>query len=131
MTSPAADPLDSTTHDVDRLLDRSQETGQPDLYLGKRRWGRWSTGMALEATSDPSGRTAPWAVTMENVSGGGIAFWARKKFDLGERLYIREFIPEAPTDWIPGDVMHCTAGLRGSLVGVKFDEPAPADQDAE
>ncbi|MCP4251249.1 MAG: PilZ domain-containing protein [bacterium] len=125
------DQVEPTTDDVTRLVDQSREYGRPDPYLGKRRWSRWSTGMALEATSDPTGGMTPLAVTMENVSGGGIAFWARRKFDLGDRIHIREFSPDEPTDWIQGEVMHCTVGIRGSLVGVKFNEPAPADQDPE
>ena len=130
MTSPYADQVE-WPDDVSRLVDHSREIGRLDQYLGKRRWTRWSTGMALEATSSPSGHATSWAAIMKNVSDGGIALWVRKKFDLGRRVYIREFNPKAPTDWIAGEVMHCTAGIRGSLVGVKFDEPAQADQHPE
>ncbi|MCP4249664.1 MAG: PilZ domain-containing protein [bacterium] len=131
MTGPATGQFDTNSDDVNRLVDHSRENGRPDPCLGKRRWTRWATGMDLEAVSEPADQATPWTATMKNVSGGGIALWVRKKFDLGEQVYIREFNPEAPTEWIQGEVIYCRVGISDSLVGVKFDDPAPTDQHAE
>ena len=107
--------------EIERLLRAAGEGGDIDSYAGKRDDVRVAEGLQLEVTTNRQDSSAAWAVTMHNVSGGGIAFWSRR--DIGERtaIHIREFSPDTPHSWIPANVRHSTLGIRGHLIGALFD----------
>ena len=108
--------------EIERLLRAAGECGEIDAYTGKRDVVRVAEGLQLEVTTDRQDVSAAWAVTMHNVSGGGIAFWSRR--DIAERtaIYVREFSPDTPHSWIPALVKHSTRGIRGHLIGASFDK---------
>lgn len=107
--------------EIERLLRAAGQYGEADSYAGKRHTVRVVEGLQLEVTTDRRDLSATWAVAMQNVSGGGIAFWSRQ--DICERtsIHIREFSPDTPHTWIPARVRHSTVGIRGHLIGASFD----------
>ncbi len=110
--------------EVRRLVTSAEATGEPDSYTGKRHAMRIAEGMQLEVTDDSSKPASTMAVTMHNVSDGGCAFWCKKKLELRSRVLLREFSADNSLPWLPGHVTHCTAGIRGFLIGVAFGDRA-------
>ena len=112
----------SVQSEIERLLRAAGQYGEADSYAGKRHAVRVVEGLQLEVTTDSRDLSAAWAVAMQNVSGGGIAFWSRR--DIRERtaIHIREFSPDTPHTWIPARVRHSTVGIRGHLIGASFDK---------
>lgn len=110
------------TDEVRRLVSTAEAGGDPDSYTGKRGKLRFSEGMQLEVTDDPARKSAVIAVTMHNVSESGCAFWSKRKQELRDELFVREFTADNAAPWLPVHVTHCTQGIRGFLVGVAFGE---------
>ena len=118
----------SDAQEIHKLVTSAQEQGAPDRYTGKRSWTRFSAGMQLEITTDPGIASASVHVIMQNVSEGGFAFWSRRELRQHTLLFVREFSRESEGEWIGARVRHCTAGIRGYLVGAEFDHPAAEDE---
>jgi len=118
----------SDAQEIQKLVNSAQEQGAPDRYTGKRQQMRFSAGMQLEITTDPGISSASVHVIMQNVSEGGFAFWSRRELRQHTLLFVREFSRECEGEWIGARVRHCTAGIRGYLVGAEFDHPATEDE---
>ena len=108
---------------IESLVNAAAEFSRGDGYRGKRRKKRFNSGLKLEAVLDLADSESPFPITMQNVSGLGIAFWARFEIERGTDLYIREFSSGDPHDWIGISVTRCAAGLRGQLCGAEFHNP--------
>ncbi len=116
----------SDSKEIQRMVSSAREQGKPDRYTGKRRWPRFSAGMKLEVSTDPSDPSASAHVTMQNLSEGGFAFWSKRDLRQHVALFVREFATEEEGEWVSASVRHCTVGIRGYLIGAEFDHP-PAD----
>lgn len=106
--------------EIQRILELAGEEGTSDHYTGKRSWTRFQTGMPCELTRDPK-KPGEWFVSLHNVSGGGFACWSKVRLVGRERIFLREFSAESAGLWVPAIVCHCTAGLRGYLIGASFE----------
>ena len=120
---------DLTRVEAPVLLARAKEQGKPDVYAGKRQWARYTLGMRVDVTTDPTRPSASWQVSLHNISGGGAGFWSKRELDSGSTVYLRDGTDEDSPVWLAARVMHRTVGLRGFLIGVSFDDPAPPDSD--
>jgi hypothetical protein len=112
--------------EVRRLLEAAKAKGRPDHYEGKRKSKRYNAGLPCELTTDPA-KDLPIFVNLHNVSAGGFACWCKKYLSAHTRIFIREFAPDRPPAWIPARVSHCTAGIRGYLIGAFFERPLPSE----
>ena len=118
-------PTTGDAKEITRLVETAQQVGRADHYHGKRTHTRFSTGMKLEITTDPIIPTASYHVVMQNLSGGGFAFWSKRELRQHAHIFVREFSNDMENEWIAAEVRHCTTGLRGYLVGAEFENPAP------
>jgi signal transduction histidine kinase/DNA-binding response OmpR family regulator len=114
--------------EVAQLATLARECGTPDPYRGKRRWTRYAVGMTLEAkaSSDPSAER--WQVVTHNISGGGIGFWSKQKLPPRSKVWLREWTRDNSAPWLPALVMHCIMGIRGYLIGARFDDACSPDE---
>lgn len=103
------------------------EVGELDHYDGKRQWRRFRAGLQLEATINPSDPRRIMSVLMHDVSGGGAAFWCKQELELHQEVFLRDWTDGGAAQWVAGRVAHVTCGLRGYLVGVRFDNPLPPE----
>ena len=94
--------------------------GKPDHYTGKRAGLRYTAGVQLDITTDPSSVSAVQIATMHNASEGGFSFWTRTRMTKGDTLFVREFSSDKPNEWVRTRVCHCTQGIKGFLVGAEF-----------
>jgi len=126
---PSSESVTPTTSqdNPETLLSHVRDSAQPDSYAGKRRWTRWKAGIPLEIAKDTADPSAIQRGSMQNVSGGGIAFWSKTTLGFTDPIWIREFSPEEPLPWMPARVVHCTRGIRGFLIGAEFDNPNPPE----
>ncbi|MFQ5590648.1 MAG: ATP-binding protein [Phycisphaerae bacterium] len=105
------------------LLELARNQGDRDTYAGKRRWVRYTLGMQIDVTTDPTVDGETWSVITHNVSGGGIGFWSKRELEVGSEVYILDHAAGTTPTWLPARVAHCTVGLRGYLIGASFDNP--------
>ncbi len=120
-------PKSGDPKEIKRLVKAAQQVGRGDPYQGKRERTRFSAGMKLEVTLDPLNSGASYHVTMQNVSEGGFAFWSKRELRPETVIRVREFSPGVENEWVAAEVRHCTTGLRGYLVGAKFENPVPVE----
>ena len=118
----------SDAQEIRKLVTAAEQKGTPDRFPGKRRWTRFYAGMRLEITTDPAIPSASSHVVMQNVSEGGFAFWSKRDLRQHRTLFVREFSKEGDREWVAAQVRHCTAGIRGYLVGAEFENSAPEDE---
>lgn len=113
--------------EIRRLIRAAADAGTPDRYKGKRHCSRFANALMLEASQSPANPREIYGVTMHDISEGGIAFWSRRVFPIRTPIYVREYTPGKPGVWLAAQVTHCTLGIRGYLVGVRFAlTPAPS-----
>ena len=126
-----SDPLThSDKQEISRLVSAASQENRGDVYAGKRRWPRYTTGMQLEATFDRSNPPEVFPVTMHNVSDIGLAFWTRAQIEPSTDIYLREFTNHDDCNWVGAHVTHCTPGIRGFLIGAQFHNPlTPEDSE--
>lgn len=118
----------STQQEVSRLVNKAREEGRPDTFLGKRRWVRYQLGLRLEVTTGGSTPSDTWAAVMHNISGGGFGFWSRRKLELGDCIFVREWTESRSGEWLPAWVTHSTVGIQGYLIGARFEDPCDPDE---
>jgi signal transduction histidine kinase/CheY-like chemotaxis protein len=111
------------------LLAVAHDQGVKDMCTGKRRWARYSLGVRIDVATDPTNPFTKWSVTTHNVSGGGVGFWCDRRLEVGSKIHVMDASDE-DKQWIPGEVAHCTVGIRGHLVGVRFRFPMPAEEES-
>lgn len=128
MATAGNSPTASDGREILKLVTSAREQGVPDRYTGKRRWMRFYAGMRLEITTDPAVPSASVHVTMQNVSEGGFAFWTKRELRPYTPLFVREFSADGDQEWITATVRHCTAGIRGFLIGGEFESFTSEDQ---
>lgn len=104
-----------------RLVDAASRDGAADDYGGKRLDTRFAAGMLLDLSTDPEDPSASWSGQMHNISDGGISFWSKRQLACRSNVYIREFAHEGSNTWFLTRVAHCTFGIRGYLIGARFD----------
>lgn len=107
--------------EIQRLVAIASEQGAADQYAGKRGVQRFAVGMMLEAALCPDQPSRIWPVTMHNVSETGFGFFSRKKLDCDQLVFVREFVDEDTSIWMPARVTHCTQKINGYLVGVALE----------
>ncbi len=112
----------SSTIRKPQLLQRAKREGKKDVYSGKRIWMRYSMGARVKVSTDPTDTSAAWDVSLLNISGGGIGFWSNHRIPPGDTIYILDSNDEEPI-WLTTEVVHCTVGMRGHLIGAVFLEP--------
>jgi len=112
---------ESPKGEVARLLAAVRSQGSQDTYGGKRNDTRFSDGFLLEFTTDLKKPKLTAPTSLHNMSENGCAFWARKKVRPRTLVYLREPSEDGKNPWIQAHVTHCTVGIRGFLVGVKFE----------
>jgi hypothetical protein len=123
MTTNGNPSSESDSHEISRLVSFASTEGVGDIYAGKRRWPRYSTGMQFEVAFDTSNPSDVFPVTMHNVSDTGLAFWSKTEVEPGADVYLREFTNDEDPTWVGAQVTHCTPGIRGYLIGAKFHNP--------
>lgn len=106
--------------EVERLVKLARKEGEEDNYPGKRKATRISNGLSLELTDNPTHPSAINYVTMNDVSLSGLSFWSRQKASYASQIYIRFYVDDTPSQWIPALVKHCSVGLRGHVIGAEF-----------
>lgn len=109
------------------LVEKARLEGELDPFVGKRLWKRYRYGTRLEVTRDPAVFASSWYVTTHNVSAGGVGFWSKQAFSLGDPLFVRERSTGKPGDWLSTHVRYCVIGMNGFLVGISFDHPGDPD----
>ena len=102
-----------------RLIKAAGNYGAADDYAGKRTGTRFAAGLLLDVTTDPADSSAVWPGQLHNISEGGFSFWSKRQVEYRAIVYIREFSPDGSGVWVPGQVIHCTLGIRGYLVGTR------------
>jgi len=107
--------------EIARLVGIAKEQGSADIYAGKRQRTRYRAGMPFEARTEPASESTAWFVKMHNISISGFACWSKKPVKEGSRMLVREFPDDKPKIWLPARVRHCSAGIRGYLIGAAFD----------
>ena len=127
MTTQSDRPAQSDEREISRLVTVASQENRRDVYAGKRRWRRYSTGMKLEAVFDRADTSDAFPVTMHNVSEIGLAFWAKREIEPGADVYLREFSDDDDRVWVGAHVTHCTSGIRGFLIGAQFHHPLAPD----
>ena len=108
------------------LMSRALQVNDADTYNAKRDALRFDFEAPLEIrteTDQESEQTL--CVKMENISQRGVAFWTHFDLEIGTALDIREWTSSGERMWLPASVAHSTRGLRGFLIGARFDEPLP------
>ena len=125
MHTPKNVPPGDDSNELVRLVSSAQESGQSDQYAGKRTSLRFKAGMQLDVTSDPDDPSAIHSALMHNVSTGGIAFWSRHQWRRGERVNVRQYCSDHSARWLAARICHCTTGIRGYLIGARFESPLP------
>lgn len=123
MAESKTNKTDRPDPEVTRLVISASREGEADLYAGDRDARRFAVGMQLDVTTNPKIAGCSWPVTMHNVSEGGLAFWSKRQLRVGSPIWIREFSSENNKPWLAGEVTHCTNGIRGFLIGCKFNSP--------
>lgn len=113
--------------EITRLVTSASEQGGGDDHAGHRTTTRFAAGMQLDVTTEPTPLAEPWPVIMHNVSDGGFAFWSKKQIFKRDSIWVREFSADNGGTWLPAHVTHCTVGIRGYLVGARFDSPVHAE----
>ncbi len=111
--------------EIGRLFKLAAAVGSPDFYAGKRKWPRITAPLDLELCFDPAGDDPLQRVALQHISEGGIGFWSRTRLRGGKVLYVRESSDNDPRPWLKARVAHCSAALRGFLIGCAFES---ADQ---
>jgi len=116
--------------EIRRLIRAATDAGAPDRYRGKRHFSRVASALTLEASQSPGNPREIYGITMHDISEGGVAFWSRRVFSIRTPIYVREYTPAKPGVWLAAEVTHCTLGIRGYLIGVRFaitpdESPAP------
>ena len=129
MTTATENQAIADPDEVLRLVAKAQSEGQADNYAGKRQWTRYLVGLRLEASLDPRNPSHSWAVVTHNVSGGGVGIWSHRRVPPEARFFVRQWSQDKSAPWLAVRATHCTAGIRGYLVGTAFCSPAPADAD--
>ena len=107
--------------EIARLINAARMHGVPDVYAGKRQESRVTDAMQLEVTTDPNKPSGAGPVSMNDVSDGGMSFWSKQDVSLGTVVYVREFSPDNSRSWLPVRVKHRTMGIRGCLIGARFE----------
>ena len=110
--------------ELHRLVAIARSGKLPDGHPGKRNSTRFATVVRLEVSTDPANPTATWPGQMHNISKTGLSFWGKRQIGYGTRIYFREFSPDTARGWLPGQVTHCTVGIRGYLIGARIDREA-------
>ena len=110
-------------------MKRARETGERDVYPGKRSWSRHKLGVRIEVTTDPTIPRARFAASLEDISAGGLGFWSKRELPTGSLIHIHDHTDDGSVRWLAARVAHCTVGIRGYLVGAMFEEPGPPDDD--
>ncbi len=122
--STSIETKSSANHDeIKRLLHIANEYGRRDPYAGKRHNTRFHAPLQLEATLDCSDENNLFTITLHNISGLGIGFWMKQKFETHTDMYIREFSDLGLSKWIGARVNRCGYGLQGNLIGAVFHNP--------
>ena len=124
-TNNGDNPVDHK-REIARLVSAAGEFGEPDTWAGKRSAPRVAEGMQLEVTTNPGDPSAAWAVSMQDVSHTGVAFWSKREIRPRSGIYVRQFSPGTEYKWIPACVKHSTVGIRGSLIGAEFEAASGA-----
>lgn len=106
--------------EIARLVAFAGQEGEADHYTGKRETTRYADGLQLEVTTNPQCPSDSWAVSMQDISTGGVSFWSKRKIDQRTDVWVREFTANNDGLWIPARVTHCTIGIRGHLIGAAF-----------
>jgi hypothetical protein len=120
----SGNPTINSPKEIERLVGCASTSGRPDRYTGKRKWPRFLAEIPFEATLNPSKQDETWTVSLHNISLGGVALWSKRRLDLHERFFVRQCPIDTDTEWLPATVCHCTAGIRGFLLGATFADGA-------
>jgi hypothetical protein len=97
----------------------------------QRRWRRWTEKIPLEASTDPSSPAHTWRVKLSDESPGGVGIWSDRQISPGQLLFVRASPPYEPSTWLCGEVIHCTPGRHGFLVGLQMDHHMPTPKEIE
>ena len=127
MTGGSSSNAVANRAEIFRLVATARRHGDTDAYTGKRRSARVAEGMQLEVTMNPDDPSAAWAVSMHDVSKGGVAFWSKRDVQPYTCIYVREFSSGSNRLWLPARVRHRTVGIRGYLIGAAFGLASPSD----
>ncbi len=109
--------------EIARLLLAAHAEGMNDDYRAKRRWPRYHQATPLEVKRPGEDDAHAHGVTMHTISGGGVSFVSRERFQAEDTIRIREWTPQGDRLWLTGQVMYCADGLGGYLIGFAWDEP--------
>lgn len=117
-------PTPAKAEEHGRLVDAASRDGTADDYGGKRLDTRFAAGMLLDLSTDPEDPSASWSGQMHNISDEGIGFWSKRQLVCRSNVYIREFAHQGSNPWLLARVAHCAFGIRGYLIGARFDQEA-------
>lgn len=109
--------------EIARLVLAAYGNGLNDEYRAKRRWPRYHQATPLEVKHSGEEDSRAHGVTMHTISGGGVSFISRDKYDPDDAIRIREWTPQGNMLWLTGHVVYCAEGLGGYLIGFAWDEP--------
>ncbi|HNO78907.1 MAG TPA: ATP-binding protein [Phycisphaerae bacterium] len=109
-------PSSATSHST-QLLSIAKQEGVPDLELGRRAHPRYTLGMRVDISTDPTGGNDVQTVLVHNVSAGGIGVWTQRQFAPGASLSV---LDADGLGWIMGVVQHSSPGVHGYMVGIQF-----------
>jgi len=113
-----------------QLLQRAKREGKKDVYSGNRIWTRYSISTLVRVCTDPAHSSDAWHVSLHNISGGGIGYWSTQEASVGSTIYICDTDDHTPI-WLAAEVVHCSVGMRGHLIGAVFFEPIGSDEDLD
>lgn len=113
--------------EIVRLLSKGRDAGRRDVFPGKRRWARFQLGLPLQIMIGRGQSAETLSAVMHNISGGGIGFWSRRALSVRDQILLREETGSGRADWTPIQVTHCAVGIKGFLIGARFESPCEPD----
>jgi len=120
---PQTPNLSPEHRQIRKWLEDASRAHRGDVYSGKRDETRFKKPIQLDAKLFDTDGSRTVMATMHNISCTGIAFWVRHEVELGTTVEVRECDPSNQISWVSATVTHCRQGLRGFVVGARFEHP--------
>lgn len=109
------------TQEIDRILVDAARTGAADFFGGKRAQLRFQARKPFEMEADVNDSRLNFAVALHDISATGLSCWSKHRLEDKAPVRLREFTGDDSGVWIAARVAHCTPGIRGYLVGARFE----------
>lgn len=102
-------------------LVQARQSGDADIYSGKRQDARYTWSVCLEVTvRSGSGLESRFLATGRDVSEEGMGIFCWRRLEPGTVAWVRLPSQDEQSPWVPAKVKHSTATTGGYYTGVTF-----------